>query len=92
MRGETATSTAGAAEFLNNLAGLIENDPTAAADELENMAGKLTALAAKLRESARSRDPEGPPRSTGGTDDRVQMNVVGPDGRVKQRSDTYRRV
>ena len=67
---------------LRRLAALIAARDPAAADELDIMADKLRALAARLRAG------ENPNRSTGGATDRVQMNVFGPDGTLKRRVDT----
>lgn len=55
--------------------------PVAAAEHLEALADKLLAQAALLRAAK-----DAPPgtRSEGGTGDRVRMQVVGPDGAVKQ--------
>lgn len=58
-------------------------NPSAAADELERVAAKLMEAARKLRQ----RETEGM-RSKGGVSDRVQMRVVGPDGKTKQSTDT----
>lgn len=67
-------------QTLTRLAGLVETDPARAADELDALAGRLTALATRLRAQA--------PRSPAGMSDRVQIAVVGPDGKVKQTVDT----
>lgn len=57
-------------------------DPSAA-DDLDLLADQLRSLAARLRAGASDN-----PRSTGGVIDRVQMALIGPDGTVKQRTDT----
>jgi hypothetical protein len=72
------------ADRLKNLSQLIRTDPEAAAGQLEESADRMLKLAARLRELA----AQGPYRSRGGTADRVQMEVVGPDGNVKQSVDT----
>jgi hypothetical protein len=57
----------------------ILTDPHGAADDLEEMASKLLEAAKKLRAGAAG----GIPTSPGGMGDRVQMNLIGPDGKVK---------
>ena len=64
---------------------LAATDPAAAADRMEAMAARLMAAARKLRSSAAGR---GGTRDTGGSTDRVQMEVRGPDGEVKYKTDT----
>lgn len=78
MKIECADAAA-VADILETLAA----DPLAAAAKLEEMAREFLELAQKLRESAAPgfRDP-------GGIVDRVKMAVVGPDGTVKQTTDT----
>lgn len=70
---------------LADLLRLIADDPIAAAGRLEGMAAKLTELAAALRAG------NSPTLDTPGVGDRVQMNLVGPDGRVRQQVDSQRR-
>ena len=54
------------------------------ADRLEDMGHKFIAAAAALRENSESESIKSPQ----GIQDRVQMAVVGPNGDVKQRTDT----
>ena len=72
---------------LIRLSELIETDPAQAADELETMATGLLRVARKLRAATSG----GALRSPAGMTDRLQMEVVGPDGQVRQRVDTDRR-
>lgn len=62
---------------------LIANRDPAAAGMVRTMAHRLLALADRLEARA-----ENPMRSPGGMGDRVQMKVVGPDGELKQQTDT----
>lgn len=71
-----------AAQF-RDLTALMEADPAAAADRLDALADRLRVAAAGLRQMA-----TGGMRSQGGAGDRVRMQVVGPDGRVRQTVDT----
>lgn len=66
----------------------IVDDPEAAADQLEEMAARLMAAARTLRSQASKRDDSGGTRDPGGMTDRVQMRVVGPDGKTKNYIDT----
>jgi plasmid stabilization system protein ParE len=61
---------------------LAANDP-AAAVEVRNLGHRLLALADRLEAG------QNPTKSVGGTGDRAQINVVGPDGEVKQSADTW---
>lgn len=63
-----------------NLFELLASDPQAGADELDRMAAQLKALATHVRGN--------PLKSIGGMTDRVQMELVGPDGVIKRRIDT----
>lgn len=75
--------------MLGNLSTLLRkmaDDPAGAADDIEAMGCRLIALARQLREQG------GGPLSTGGMTDRVQINVVGPDGQLKKSVDTDRRL
>lgn len=65
------------------IARLLAADPAAAADRLDALAEQLGAQAAALRAQA-----DGGWRSGGGAGDRVTIQVVGPDGRVKQTGGT----
>ena len=60
---------------------LMRDNPIETADRLEAFAHRLLALAERLRQGQGTRD-------TGGTSDRVQMAVVGPDGAIKQQTAT----
>lgn len=53
-----------------------------AASELRQLAAQLIAAAESLEAT------EAGTREVGGTGDRVQMNLVGPDGTIKHHSDT----
>ena len=70
---------------LSNILEMIKTDPARAAERLEDIATRLTGLANKLKEIAKDREGI---RSTGGVGDRVQIELVGPDGQIKQRIDT----
>lgn len=70
---------------LSNIIEMMKTDPARAADRLEDMSRRLTELASNLREIAKNREGM---RSTGGVGDRVQIALVGPDGQIKQRTDT----
>lgn len=61
---------------------VIAGDVTAA-DEIDRLAGRLRDLANHLRQGNQdgTRDP-------GGMSDRVQMQVIGPNGEIKQQVDT----
>ena len=71
------------AELYLLLAKVAAGDP-AAADELDALAEKLKAVAAVLR-APKAEDPY---EVVGGMADRVLVNVVGPDGRVRVKTDT----
>jgi hypothetical protein len=64
------------------VAKLLVNDPSVAAD-LRDLGNQLFALAERIE----ARQDEAM-KSTGGTGDRVQMNLVSPDGTVKSTHDT----
>lgn len=67
---------------LNELATLIETNPSRAAEQLESMARHLLHIAGLLKnQTDRLRSPAG-------VIDRLQMEVIGPDGKVKQTVDT----
>lgn len=68
----------------NLLTRVLEGD-VSAADELDLMAERLQDLADKLRSGTFS---QGGTTDPGGVTDRVQINVVGPDGIIKESSDT----
>jgi hypothetical protein len=59
---------------------LLLNNPLAAADRMDALADRLHAEAVKIRTRAQS-----PWASPGGAMDRATLNVIGPDGRLKQR-------
>lgn len=61
--------------------GLLGSDPVAAANRLDALADEYRALAQRLRGSVGY-------QSRGGTGDRVRMQVVGPDGAIRQTIDT----
>jgi hypothetical protein len=67
---------------LESILGLALLDPLGAAVKLDNLAGRIKALAAKLR------DAHTPPGDLGGIGDRVTTVVVGPSGDIKKRTDT----
>lgn len=67
--------------YLANILRLMREDPNEAANRLDIIAQRLMNLAAKLREQNGTRD-------RGGTNDRVQLAVVGPNGEIKQKTDT----
>lgn len=69
---------------LTEIMTLMRTDPVACANKLDQMADKLHALADRIRRGDGVRD-------IGGMGDRVQINLVGPDGTIKQRVDTGRR-
>lgn len=62
----------------------ITDDPAGAADQLEAMAARLVEAAAQLRMRASTNSI----RSEQGIGDRVQMIVRGPNGEIKQQTDT----
>lgn len=66
---------------LTELSRMIAENPQSAADRIEAMATKLLALARKIRAGQGTRD-------TPGIGDRVQINVIGPDGTLKQQTET----
>ena len=66
--------------FRRILALLATRDPVAA-DEVEQLGRDLIALADRLRN-------ERPPTSPGGASDRATLELVGPDGQIKQTVDT----
>lgn len=76
------------ADLRNLLARVMAGDPSAA-DELEALAGRLHDIATRLR-AGQAGEPG--TRDPGGMTDRVQMQVVGPDGHgnivTKQKVDT----
>ncbi len=57
--------------------------PGPCADALDELADKIRAIASEMRNNSGTRDQ-------GGAVDRCRMNVVGPDGKVKQQVDTGR--
>lgn len=59
---------------------LVARRDPAAADELDRLADKLRALAARLRAAPGT-------RSIGGVGDRVRMQLRGPDGSVRHDTD-----
>lgn len=69
------------AQELVALSQTIVESPGAAADKLEAMATKLLSLARKVRSGQGTREANG-------IGDRVQINVVGPDGTLKQHAET----
>ena len=68
---------------IRRILSLIVADDPAAADEVDALADRLRALAATLR----SRH-ESPWIAPSGMSDRVKINVVGPDGSIRQSTDT----
>lgn len=68
------------AHELLTLMDTMSSDPLRAADLLDQMADKLRAKAAELRQQA--------DKCKGGTSDRVQMTLRGPNGEIKQTVDT----
>lgn len=64
---------------LQELLLLAKTNPSAAAEEIDKMIRSLETLKNSIIN---------PMRSTGGVSDRVQMQVIGPDGAVKQTVDT----
>lgn len=62
---------------------IIAGDPTAA-DEIEIMADRLREVARQMRKE----QEKGGMNDPGGATDRVQINVIGPDGTIKQQVDT----
>lgn len=71
-------------ERLQEVLNLMNQRPLEAAEKLEAMAAKLTELAQSLRQKAAGQDFVAP----GGMGDRVLMNVIGPDGKLKQSIDS----
>lgn len=67
---------------LQQIVSLLLTDPLAAADRIDALADRLHAEAAKVRARAEGNAPFASP---GGAMDRAFLNVVGPDGRLKQR-------
>ncbi len=65
------------------IAGLMLLRDPRAADEIDALADELRAAAARIREESGADI-----RATGGAGTRVQMNVVGPEGEIKQSVDT----
>lgn len=57
---------------------LVVTDPLRAAAEMDKLADRLHAMADDLRQG----------RNPGGISDRVIVNVVGPQGDIKQHVDT----
>lgn len=68
---------------LADLLQTARTEPAAAARELRAAAAKLVAAAEQLERRAAEQT-----RSTGGGSDRVRLAVVGPDGAVRQTTDT----
>lgn len=66
---------------------LIQSDPAGAADKIDDLVVKLKNIAAQLRRKA-----ESDYCSHGGAGDRVRIQVVGPDGTIKQTVDTGEQV
>lgn len=62
----------------------LQSDPDGAADRLEKLAAKLLEVAKQLRSRKTLSDFQTP----GGMGERVRIDVVGPDGQVKQQVDT----
>jgi hypothetical protein len=58
------------------------NDPTAA-DEIDRLADKLHTLATQLRAAHATAGNDSGTRSTGGVGDRIRMQLIGPDGKLK---------
>lgn len=76
-------------ESLNKIADVLElatHNPRQAAAELEAWAKQLLELSFKLRSLS-----GGLPQDDSGIGDRVMMKSVGPDGKIKQYTDTARR-
>lgn len=72
------------ASRIGRLGDLLHTSPARAADELDAMAARLTLAARTIRE----RFASSPPRDPGGCSDRVQMTVIGPDGKPRYSIDT----
>lgn len=62
---------------IQNIMLLVATGNPAAAEAVHKLADELRAVAFRLESSGN------PTRSTGGMDDKVRMQVVGPDGKVK---------
>ncbi len=73
-------------EQLSGLFRTMADDPPAAALRLREMADRLLVLAEMLEQQQ-----PGGTRDQGGTVDRAVVQVVGPDGRVRQSVDTAAR-
>jgi len=59
-------------------------DPLKAADELDRLAEQFAVAATELRRRAASGGAPGGIVSVGGVGDRARVNVVGPNGELKQ--------
>ena len=68
---------------LKMLLELMKHEPCKAADELERLADNLKMLAKKVRDSNSKSG-----RSPMGMGDRVMVDVLGPDGEIRQSVDT----
>jgi hypothetical protein len=66
----------------------LSTDPLSAADRLDALADELRKRASLLREADQAAPSAHGFRSSGGMGDRAKMQVVGPDGKVKQATDT----
>lgn len=67
------------ADDLKRILVLVATGDPAAADEIDRMADRLHALATRLRANSGI-------RATGGVGDRIRMQLVGPDGKLKHDS------
>lgn len=68
-----------------DLLALVESDPVAAADHIDQAAQTLQKFAGELRASQKGDDGF---RQPSGMVDRIRARVIGPSGEIKQTIDT----
>ena len=74
--------------LLRRLLTLSRENPIAAADELDRLAALMHQIGEGMTRRAEQLRQMDSFRSSGGAADRVQMQVVGPRGEIKQTVDT----
>lgn len=67
---------------------LLEKGDIKAADEMDRLADVLKTAAQQMRDAYASAQQDGGFVSTSGFGDRIKINVVGPNGSIKQSIDT----
>jgi hypothetical protein len=74
------------AQILQEILVLLTTDPPRAADRMDELAERIRESAARVRAAARAAETTPTAfASPGGAVDRAFLDVIGPDGRLKQR-------